>query len=64
MIDASQVGGYVSPAPSFRSNASICIRNGCDYVTEKGGVETDEFGRRVTLGIECVLSLQSGHTPL
>ena len=64
MIDASQVGGYVSSAPPCRSSAGICIRNGCDYVTEKGGVETDEFWRRVTLGIECAVSLQSGHTPL
>jgi len=35
MIDASQVGDCVSPAPSFRSSGSICIRNGCHYVTEK-----------------------------
>jgi len=59
MRDASQVGGYVSPAPSCRSSANICIRNGCDYVTEKGGVETDEFGRRVTVGIECACRFSS-----
>jgi hypothetical protein len=62
MIDASQVCGCVSPAPSCRSSVDICIRNGCDYVTEKGDVETWVWASGDTRNRACRFSSIRAHS--